>query len=49
MTSVRCLTSGNVDLAEARNLLGQFEDALAQSDLLPRLEEAVAAVNADRA
>ena len=43
------LASGDVDLAEARNLLGQFEEALGQSDLLPRLEEAIAAVNADRA
>ena len=43
------LASGDVDLAEARDLLGQFEEALAQSDLLPRLEEAVAAVRADRA
>ena len=43
------LASGEVDLAEARNLLGQFEEALGQSDLLPRLEEALAAVNADRA
>ena len=43
------LTRSNVDLAEARNLLGQFEGALAQPDLLPRLEEAVAAVNANRA
>lgn len=43
------LASGDVDLAEARGLLGQFEEALAQSDLLPRLEEAIAAVNADRA
>ena len=43
------LASGDVDLAEARNLLGQFEEALGQSDLLPRLEEAIAAVNPDRA
>ena len=43
------LASGEVDLAEARNLLGQFEEALAQFDLLPRLEEALAAINADRA
>ena len=43
------LASGDVDLAAARNLLGQFEEALGQSDLLPRLEEAIAAVNADRA
>ena len=43
------LASGEVDLAEARNLLGQFEEALGQSDLLPCLEEAVVAVNAGRA
>ena len=43
------LASGDVDLAEARNLLGQFEEALGQSDLLPRLEDAIAAVSPDRA
>ena len=43
------LASGEVDLVEARDLLGRFEEALAQSDLLPRLEQAVAAVSADRA
>ena len=42
------LASGDVDLAEARNLLDQFEEALGQSDLRPRLEEAIGAVNADR-
>ena len=36
------LASGDVDQDEARDLLGQLERALAQSDLLPRLEEAIA-------
>jgi len=38
------LASGDVDLAEARDLLGQLEQALATSDLLPRFEQAVADV-----
>ncbi len=36
------LAGGEVDLDEARDLLGQLEEALAQSDLLPRLEQAIA-------
>ena len=36
------LAAGDVDLEEARDLLGQLEEALAQSDLLPRLEQAIA-------
>ena len=39
------LASGDVDVAEARDLLGQLEEALDRSDLLPRLEEAVLAVD----
>ncbi|MBW2256021.1 MAG: nucleotidyl transferase AbiEii/AbiGii toxin family protein [Deltaproteobacteria bacterium] len=35
------LASGDVELAEARDLLGQLEEALGQSDLLPLLQEAV--------
>ena len=35
------LASGDVDLKEARDLLRQLEEALGQSDLLPRLEEAL--------
>lgn len=38
------LASGEVDLGEARDLLCQLEEALGQSDLLPRLEEAIADV-----
>ena len=41
------LAGGEVDLAEARDILGQLETALGQSDLLPRLEEAVAALDDD--
>ena len=41
------LAGGEVDLAEARDILGQLEAALGQSDLLPRLEEAVAALDDD--
>ena len=41
------LVSGDVDQDEARNLLGQLERALAQSDLLPRLEEAIAELDGD--
>ena len=36
------LAAGEVDLEEARDLLGQLEQALDQSDLLPRLEQAIA-------
>ena len=36
------LSTGEVDLEEARDLLGQLEQALDQSDLLPRLEQAIA-------
>ena len=39
------LAGGEVDLAEVRNILGQLEEALGQSDLLPVLEEAVAAID----
>lgn len=35
------LAGGEVDLDEARDLLGQLEEALEQSDLLPQLERAV--------
>ncbi len=35
------LASGDVDVAEARDLLGQLERALGQSDLLPLLEDAI--------
>lgn len=35
------LASGDVDLNEARDLLGQLEEALGQSDLLARLDDAV--------
>ena len=42
------LASGDVDLGEARDLVGKLEDALGQSDLLPRLEEAVAVVGAGK-
>jgi len=35
------LASGDVDVEEARDLLGQLEEALGQSDLLPQLEQAV--------
>lgn len=36
------LATGAVDIAEARDLLEQLEDALGQSDLVPRLDEALA-------
>ena len=36
------LATGDVDLEEARDLLSQLEQALDQSDLLPRLEQAIA-------
>jgi len=32
------LAGGEVDVAEARDLLVQFEEALGQSDLVPRLD-----------
>ena len=35
------LAGGEVDMAEVRDILGQLEEALGQSDLLPRLDEAV--------
>lgn len=35
------LASGDADLDEARDLLGQLERALGQSDLLPLLEQAI--------
>jgi len=35
------LAGGEADVDEARDLLGQLEDALGQSDLLPRLDEAL--------
>lgn len=38
------LESGDVNLEEARDLLDQLEEALGQSDLLPRLENAVRAI-----
>ena len=41
------LASGEVDLPEVRDILGQLEEALGQSDLLPRLEDAVAAIKDD--
>ena len=41
------LAGGEVDLAEVRDILGQLEEALGQSDLLPRLEDAVAAIKND--
>jgi len=41
------LAGGEVDLAEARDVLGQLEAALGRSDLFPRLEEAVAALEDD--
>ena len=41
------LAGGEVDLAEVRDLLGQLEEALGQSDLLPRLEDAVKAARGD--
>ncbi len=36
------VAGGEVDVAEARDLLGQLESALGQSDLLPVLEDALA-------
>ena len=41
------LASGDVDQDEARNLLGQLERALSQSDLLPRLDQAIAELDGD--
>ena len=41
------LAGGEVDLPEVRDILGQLEEALGQSDLLPRLEEAVIAIKDD--
>ncbi len=38
------LAGGEVDLAEVRDILGQLEEALGESDLLPRLEDAVVAI-----
>ncbi len=35
------LAGGEVDVAEARDLLTQLEEALGQSDLIPRLDEAL--------
>ena len=35
------LASGDADVGEARDLLGQLEQALGQSDLLPLLDEAI--------
>jgi hypothetical protein len=39
------LASGDVDVDEARDLLGQLEEALGQSDLLPQLDRAIRDVN----
>jgi hypothetical protein len=41
------LASGDVDVAEARDLLGQLEEALGQSDLLPSLDQAIRDVGAN--
>ena len=41
------LASGDVDLAEVRDILGQLEEALGQSDLLPRLDDAVDSIDGD--
>ena len=41
------LAGGEVDMAEVRDILGQLEEALGQSDLLPRLEEALATIKKD--
>ena len=41
------LASGDVDLTEVRDILGQLEEALGQSDLLPRLENAISAIKDD--
>lgn len=42
------LASGDVDVAEVREFLGQFEEALGQSDLLEPFEKAVRDVDADQ-
>ena len=41
------LAGGEVDLSEVRDMLGQLEEALGQSDMIPRLEDAVAAITDD--
>ncbi|MYN64128.1 MAG: nucleotidyl transferase AbiEii/AbiGii toxin family protein [Acidobacteria bacterium] len=41
------LASGDVDLTEVRDILGQLEEALGQSDLLPRLDDAVDSIDGD--
>jgi hypothetical protein len=41
------LASGDVDVAEARDLLGQLEEALGQADLLPSLDQAIRDVGAN--
>lgn len=38
------LAGGEADVVEARDIVGQLETALGQSDPLPRLEDAVAAI-----
>lgn len=43
------LARGRVDVAEARSLLEQLEEALGQSDLVPALEDAIRAVTRSRA
>ena len=49
LDDVRALLAGDdVDLAEVRDLLGQLEAALDQSDLVPALEAAVAHVGIPR-
>ena len=42
------LASGEVDVVEVRDLLGQLEEAPGRSDLPPRLEEAIVAVDGGR-
>lgn len=41
------LAGGEVDLAAARDILRQLEEALGQSDLLPRLDGALTAIEND--
>lgn len=41
------LVGGEVDLVEVRDILGQLEEALGQSDLSPRLEDALRAIEDD--
>jgi hypothetical protein len=46
LDDIALLASGDVDVAAARDLLGQLEEALGQSDPLPSFDQAIRDVGA---